>query len=76
LGGATIRKTIITSVYIEKKTILRNQQANFNQSSNHPCVKGIKNFTNEGPGPFQRADNHKNAKMGWIIQKSSQEPLS
>jgi hypothetical protein len=23
------------------------------------------NCTNQGPGPFQRGDNHKNAKMGW-----------
>jgi hypothetical protein len=28
-------------------------------------VKGIQNCTNQGPGPFQRGDNHKNAKMGY-----------
>jgi hypothetical protein len=28
-------------------------------------VKGIQNCTNQGPGPFQRGDNYKNAKMGW-----------
>jgi hypothetical protein len=28
-------------------------------------VKGIQNCTNQGPGPFQRGDNHKNVKMGW-----------
>jgi hypothetical protein len=33
--------------------------------SNHPWVKGILNCSNKGPGPIQRGDNHKNAKMGW-----------
>jgi hypothetical protein len=33
--------------------------------TNHPSVKGIKNCTNQVPGPFQRGDNHNNAKMGW-----------
>jgi hypothetical protein len=32
---------------------------------NHPLVKGIINCSNKGPGPFQRGDNYKNAKMGW-----------
>jgi hypothetical protein len=32
---------------------------------NHPWVKGIQNCTNQRLGPFQRGDNHKNAKMGW-----------
>jgi hypothetical protein len=31
---------------------------------NHPWVKGIVNCLNKGPGPLQRGDNHKNAKMG------------
>ena len=26
---------------------------------------GILNCSNKGPGPLQRGDNHKNAKMGW-----------
>jgi hypothetical protein len=29
---ATIRKTILTYIYIEKKNLLQNQQANFNQT--------------------------------------------
>jgi hypothetical protein len=33
--------------------------------TNRPWVKGILNYSNKGPGPFQREDNHKNAKMGW-----------
>jgi hypothetical protein len=28
-------------------------------------VKEIQNCTNQGPGPFQRGDNHKNAKIGY-----------
>jgi hypothetical protein len=32
---------------------------------NHPWVKGILNCSNKEPGPFQRGDNYKNAKMGW-----------
>jgi hypothetical protein len=32
---------------------------------NHPWVKGILNCSNKGPGPFQRGDSLKNAKMGW-----------
>jgi hypothetical protein len=31
----------------------------------HPWVKGILNCSNKGPGPLQRGDNLKNAKMGW-----------
>jgi hypothetical protein len=27
-------------------------------------VKGIQFYSNKGPGPFQRGDNHKNVKMG------------
>jgi hypothetical protein len=33
--------------------------------TNHPWVKEILNYSNKGPGPLQRGDNHKNAKMGW-----------
>jgi hypothetical protein len=36
---------------------------------NHPWVKGILNCWNKGPGPFQRGDNHKNAKIGWVHLK-------
>jgi hypothetical protein len=35
---------------------------------NHPWVKGTLNcqqFVQKGPGPLQRGDNHRNAKMGW-----------
>jgi hypothetical protein len=28
------------------------------------CLMGIQVYSNEGPNPFQRGDNHKNAKIG------------
>jgi hypothetical protein len=28
-------------------------------------VKGIQVYSNKGPGPLQRGDNHKKLKMGW-----------
>jgi hypothetical protein len=31
--------------------------------TNHPWVKGILNCSNKLPGPLQRGDNHKNAKI-------------
>jgi hypothetical protein len=31
--------------------------------ANHPWVKGTLNYTNKGPDPLQRGDNHKNAKI-------------
>jgi hypothetical protein len=31
--------------------------------ANHPWVKGILNCTDKEPGPLQRGDNHKNAKI-------------
>jgi hypothetical protein len=36
----------------------------------------MKDCSKEGPGSFPRGDNHRNAKIGGIILKSSQEPLS
>jgi hypothetical protein len=27
--------------------------------------EGNSSFSNKGPGPLQRGDNHKNVKMGW-----------
>jgi hypothetical protein len=33
--------------------------------TNYAWVKGILNCPNKGPGPLQRGDNYKNAKMGW-----------
>jgi hypothetical protein len=55
LCGATIGKTIFTCVL--KKSFLQNQLANFNQI-------WYKSSSGKGPGPLQRGDNHKNAKIG------------
>jgi hypothetical protein len=37
--------------------------------TNYPWIKGIQVYSNKGPGPLQRGDNHKNVKMGllWVI---------
>jgi hypothetical protein len=44
---------------------------------NHPWVKGILNCSNKGPGPFQRGDNYKIAKMGCgHLKIFFSEPLS
>jgi hypothetical protein len=32
---------------------------------NHPLVKGTLDCSKKGPGPLQRGNNHRNAKMGW-----------
>jgi hypothetical protein len=34
-------------------------------NTNYPWMKEIQVCSNEGPGPLQRGDNHKNVKMGW-----------
>jgi hypothetical protein len=36
----------------------------FKLSANYPWIKGIQVSSNNGPGPFQRGDNHKNVKVG------------
>jgi hypothetical protein len=38
-------------------------------STNQRWVKKTLNCSNEGPGPLQRGDNHKSAKMGWVHLK-------
>jgi hypothetical protein len=61
VGRATIGKTIFTYVYIEKKNLLQNQQANCNQTHKISCMMGIQVYSNEGPSSLQRGDNHKSA---------------
>jgi hypothetical protein len=31
----------------------------------YPWMKGIQFYSNKGPGPLQKGNNHKNVKMGW-----------
>jgi hypothetical protein len=50
------------------KNLLQNQQANFNQTWYKSSLgKGDYNCSNKGPGPLQRGDNYKIAKMGEVI---------
>jgi hypothetical protein len=45
-------------------------QAKFNRTLYKLSLgKGIQVCSKKGPGPFQRGDNHKNAKMGWGLLK-------
>jgi hypothetical protein len=33
-------------------------------------MKGVRLYSNKGPGPLQRGDNHKNEKWDGVISKS------
>jgi hypothetical protein len=49
---------------LKKKVFSRtNRPISIQLDTNHPWVKGISNCSNKGPGPLQRGDNHKNAKI-------------
>jgi hypothetical protein len=54
-------------VFILKKKIFArtNRSILIKLGTNHPWVKRIRNCPNEEPGPLQRRDHYKNAKMGW-----------
>jgi hypothetical protein len=53
-------------VFILKKIFsITSRPISLKLGTNYPEVKGIQNCTNQGPGPFERGDNHKNANMGW-----------
>jgi hypothetical protein len=61
-----IWKTIFTYVYIERKNFSRTSRPiSIKLGMNHSWVKRILNCSNKGPGPFQRAYNHKIAKL-WL----------
>jgi hypothetical protein len=38
-----------------------NRPISIKLDTNHPCIKGIRVFTNQGPGHLQRGDNCKNS---------------
>jgi hypothetical protein len=68
-GEATMGKTILHMFILEKifkNLLFQNQHASFNKTwyKSPFKVKGIQNCTNQGAGPSQRGDNHKNAKIG------------
>jgi hypothetical protein len=55
-------------VFILKTIFLRTSRpVSIKLGINHPWIKGILNYSNKGSGSLQRGDNHKNAKMGWVI---------
>jgi hypothetical protein len=62
-GEAAMGKTIFTCVCNGKNCRTR-RPISIKIYTNHPCMKGIQVSTNKGPGPIQREDNHKNAKLG------------
>jgi hypothetical protein len=51
-------------MFILKKIFSRTSRPiSIKLGTNHLWVKEILDYTNKGPGPFQRGDNHKNAKI-------------
>jgi hypothetical protein len=53
-------------VFIFRKIFSRtNKPISIKLGTNYPLVMGILNYSNQGPGPFRRGDNYKNATMGW-----------
>jgi hypothetical protein len=49
-----------------KNLLLQNQQAKINQTWYKLSFgEGNQFYSNKGPCPLQRGDNHKNVKMGW-----------
>jgi hypothetical protein len=64
LKGATIGRIIFTYVYMKKKIFSRTRRPiSIKLSTNDPWVKGILICSKKGPGPLQRRDNHRNAKI-------------
>jgi hypothetical protein len=66
-------------MYILKKIFSRTSwPISIKLGKNHSWVKGILNCSNKGPGPLQRGDNYRNAKMGWshleIFSSTTTEP--
>jgi hypothetical protein len=63
-------------VFILKKKIFSrtSRPISIKLGINHPWVMGILNSSNKGPGPPQREDDYKNAKMGWGHFSRTTEP--
>jgi hypothetical protein len=78
LDGATMGKTILQMfIHVLEKIFSRTSRpVSIKLDPNYPCMKGIQPCSNKGPDPYQRINNHKNAKIGWGQLKSfPQEPL-
>jgi hypothetical protein len=51
-------------MFISKKIFSRTSRPiSVKLGTSHPWVKGILKCSNKWPGPLQRGDNHKNAKI-------------
>jgi hypothetical protein len=51
-------------MFILKKIFSRTSRPiSIKLGTNHPWVKEILDYTHKGPGPLQRGDNNKNAKI-------------
>ena len=50
---------------INEPEITQSRPNSIKLGTNYSWVKGIQVCSNEGPGPIQRGDNHKNVKIGW-----------
>jgi hypothetical protein len=62
---ATMGKTLFICLLGETNLFSRTSRPiSIKLGTNHPEITGIKNYTNQGPGPFQRGDNHKKGKIG------------
>jgi hypothetical protein len=54
-------------MFVLKKISRTSRPISIKLGTNHPWVKGILFCSNKGPGPLQRGDDHKNAKMDGVI---------
>jgi hypothetical protein len=61
--GDTRGETIFTFVHW-KESFKMKHLTNFKLGTNISCMMGIQVYSNEGPSPLQREDNHKSAKIG------------
>jgi hypothetical protein len=63
-GHATIGKPYSFVFVFKKKIFSRTSRPiSIKLGTNHSWVKGILYCSNKGPGPLQRGDSHKNAKI-------------
>jgi hypothetical protein len=59
--GNTRGETIFTSVYWKESFKM---PISIKLGANISCMMGIQVYSNEGPSPLQKGDNHKSSKIG------------
>jgi hypothetical protein len=59
-GIALLQARVDNSKRVKSRT---SRPISIKLGTNYPWEKGILNFSNKGPGPLQRGDDHKNAKI-------------